>query len=92
MARDLRPFFDPHSVAVVGASDDPAKWGNWLGRGALKGEHRRPVYLVNRNGGTVLDRPAYRSLAELPAAPELVVVSVPPAASSVITSPASSTT
>jgi acyl-CoA synthetase (NDP forming) len=80
MARDLRPLFDPHSVAVVGASDDPAKWGNWLGRGALKGEHRRPVYLVNRNGGTVLDRPAYRSLAELPAAPELVVVSVPPAA------------
>ncbi len=56
MARDLRPLFDPHSVAVVGASDDPAKWGNWLGRGALKGEHRRPVYLVNRNGGTVLDR------------------------------------
>jgi acetate---CoA ligase (ADP-forming) len=80
MARDLRPFFDPRSVAVVGASDDPAKWGNWLGRGALRGEHRRPVYLVNRNGGTVLDRPAYRSIAELPAAPELVVVSVPPAA------------
>ena len=80
MARDLRPLFDPRSVAIVGASDDPAKWGNWLGRGALRGEHRRPVYLVNRNGGTVLDRPAYRSLAELPAAPELVVVAVPAAA------------
>jgi acetate---CoA ligase (ADP-forming) len=80
MARDLRPLFDPRSVAVVGASDDPAKWGNWLGRGALKGEHRRPVYLVNRNGGNVLGRSAYRSLSELPDAPELVVVSVPAAA------------
>jgi len=80
MARDLRPLFDPRSVAVVGASDDPAKWGNWLGRGALKGEHRRPVYLVNRNGGSVLGRNAYRSLSELPDAPELVVVSVPAAA------------
>ncbi len=80
MARDLRPLFDPRSVAVVGASDDPAKWGNWLGRGALKGEHRRPVYLVNRKGGTVLGRGAYRSLSELPGAPELVVVSVPAAA------------
>jgi acetate---CoA ligase (ADP-forming) len=80
MARDLRPLFDPRSVAVVGASDDPAKWGNWLGRGALRGEHRRPVYLVNRKGGTVLGRSAYRSLAELPDAPELVVVSVPAAA------------
>jgi acetate---CoA ligase (ADP-forming) len=80
MARDLRPLFDPRSVAIVGASDDPAKWGNWLGRGALKGEHRRPVYLINRNGGTVLGRSAYTSLGELPAAPELVVVAVPPAA------------
>src|SRR6185437_1811591 len=76
MARDLRPLFDPRSVAVVGASDDPAKWGNWLGRGALRGEHRRPVYLVNRNGGNVLGRSAYRSLGDLPDAHELVVVSV----------------
>ena len=80
MARDLRPLFDPRSVAIVGASDDPAKWGNWLGRGALRGEHRRPVYLVNRNGGTVLGRTAHRSLADLPGAPELVVVAVPAAA------------
>src|SRR5437588_6742124 len=80
MPRDLRALFDPSSVAVVGASDDPAKWGNWLGRGALRGEHRRPVYLVNRNGGKVLGRTAYRALGDLPAAPELVVVAVPAAA------------
>jgi acyl-CoA synthetase (NDP forming) len=77
MPRDLTPLFDPRSVAIVGASNDPAKWGNWLARGALKGEHRRPVYLVNRNGGEVLGRPAYASLADLPDAPDLVVVSVP---------------
>ncbi len=80
MARDLEPLFAPRSVAIVGASDDPAKWGNWLGKGALRGEHLRPVYLVNRNGGTVLERPAYASLHELPDAPELVVISVPAAA------------
>ncbi|MGN6379632.1 MAG: acetate--CoA ligase family protein, partial [Gaiellales bacterium] len=77
MARDLTPLFDPRSVAILGASNDPAKWGNWLARGALRGERRRPVYLVNRNGGEVLGRPAYRSLTELPGAPDLVVVSVP---------------
>jgi len=80
MARDLEPLFAPRSVAIVGASDDPAKWGNWLGRGALRGEHRRAVYLVNRNGGTILDRPAYASLRDLPDTPELVVISVPAAA------------
>jgi acyl-CoA synthetase (NDP forming) len=80
MARDLESLFAPRSVAIVGASDDPAKWGNWLGRGALRGEHRRPVYMVNRNGGTILDRPAYTSLRDLPDAPELVVIAVPAAA------------
>jgi acetate---CoA ligase (ADP-forming) len=75
--RDLRPLFDPRSVAIVGASNDPAKWGNRLALGALRGEERRPVYLVNRRGGEVLGRPAYPSVADLPEPPELVVLSVP---------------
>ena len=62
MPRDLRPLFDPASVAILGASDDPAKWGNWLARGALRGADRRPVYLVNRNGGEVLGERAYTSV------------------------------
>ena len=79
MRRDLTPLFDPGSVAIAGASNDPAKWGNWLARGALRGEHRRPVYLVNRSGAEVLGRASYRSLLDLPDAPELVVVAVPAA-------------
>src|SRR4051812_5630813 len=79
MPRDLRPLFDPASVAILGASDDPAKWGNWLARGALRGSHRRPVYLVNRNGGEVLGTRAYTSVRELPESPELVVIAVPAA-------------
>jgi acetate---CoA ligase (ADP-forming) len=75
--RDLRPLFEPRSVAVVGASNDPAKWGQWLARGALRGEHRRSVYLVNRRGGEILGRSAYTSLEELPGTPELVVLAVP---------------
>jgi acetate---CoA ligase (ADP-forming) len=78
--RDLRPLFAPASVAVVGASDDPAKWGNWLARGAIRAEHRRAVHLVNRRGGEIVGRVAHRSLADLPEAPELVVIAVPPAA------------
>ena len=79
MPRDLRPLFDPTSVAILGASDDPAKWGNWLARGALRGAGRRPVYLVNRNGGEVLGTRAYPAVTELPESPELVVIAVPAA-------------
>ncbi len=77
MTRDLRPLFDPRSVAILGASNDPAKWGHWLARGALEGEDRRTVYLVNRKGHDVLGHRTYRSLTELPEPPELVVVTVP---------------
>jgi acetate---CoA ligase (ADP-forming) len=80
MRRDLRALFEPESVAVVGASDDPEKWGNWLARGALRGASRRAVHLVNRRGGEVMGRPAHPSLASLPEAPELAVLAVPPAA------------
>ncbi|MFD4637411.1 acetate--CoA ligase family protein [Lentzea sp. NPDC058436] len=72
-------FSDPASVAVVGASDDPAKWGHWLARGALIGHDRRAVHLVNRGGKAVLGRPTVRSLSELDEAPELVVLAVPAA-------------
>ena len=75
--RDLGALFDPRSVAVVGASNDPAKWGQWVARSALLGAHRRSVFLINRAGGTVLGQAAYRSLEELPEPPELVVLAIP---------------
>ncbi len=77
MSRDLRALFNPRSVAILGASNDPAKWGNRLALGALRGEGSRAVYLVNRNGGEILERQAYPTLADLPETPELVVLSVP---------------
>ena len=80
MARDLTALFEPDGVAIVGASDDPVKWGNWLARGALRGERRRAVYLVNSRAAEVMGRPAYRSLGELPGAPALAVLAVPPGA------------
>ncbi len=79
MTRDLRPLFAPESVAVVGASADPRKWGNWLASRALRGEHRRAVHLVNRRGGEILERRAHRSLLELDDGVELVLVTVPEA-------------
>lgn len=74
---DLRVFSDPSSVAVVGASEDAAKWGYWLASGALSGAHRRTVHLVNRRVSSVLGRPCAASVSELPDAPELVALCVP---------------
>src|SRR6185437_12944722 len=75
--RPIAALFDPASVAVVGASDDTRKWGNWLAQGALRGEAHRPAYLVNHRAGEILGRPAYATLHDLPETPELVVIAVP---------------
>ena len=77
----LTALFDPRSVAVVGASSDPAKWGHILSRRALESGSSRPVALVNRSGTEVLGRSTYRTLAEaregLGQPADLVVVCVP---------------
>ncbi|WP_157252101.1 acetate--CoA ligase family protein [Nonomuraea typhae] len=75
----MRVFSDPASVAVVGASADPAKWGYWLARGALRGAHRRKVHLVSRSGALVEGVRAVPSLGALPEAPELAVLCTPAA-------------
>ena len=77
-ASSLDPFRNPASVAVVGASDDHAKWGYWLANGALRGAGRRQVFLVNGAAATVQGEPAYASISALPATPELLVLCIPP--------------
>ncbi|MER6263799.1 acetate--CoA ligase family protein [Streptomyces sp900105245] len=79
MGRDLSALFDPVSVAVVGASDDPAKYGHAIAVQALRADGRRPVHLVNRRAGTVLGRTAAPSLSALGEPVDLAVVSVPAA-------------
>ncbi|WP_043844052.1 acetate--CoA ligase family protein [Amycolatopsis taiwanensis] len=70
-------FTDPSSVAVVGATEDHAKWGYWLATGALAGADRRKVWLVNRRARQVLGHPCYPAVSDLPGTPALVVLCVP---------------
>ena len=79
MIRDLGALFDPASIAVVGASTDPAKWGNAVALQALRGSHRHRVQLVNRSGGEILGRPTVASVGELEAPVDLAVIAVPEA-------------
>ena len=75
--RDLSALFDPVSVAVVGATDNTAKWGNWLALGALRGP--RPVYLINARAETVLGETAYASTLDVPGPVGLAAIAVPAA-------------
>ena len=76
-ARDLTAFFDPRSICVVGATDDTAKWGHGIAQAAIRSRADRAVHLVNRSRDTVLGRPAYPSVTDVPGPVDLVVVCVP---------------
>jgi acetate---CoA ligase (ADP-forming) len=77
LTRNLEALFAPRSIAVAGASTDPASWGYWLAQAALEGVDRRPVHLVNPRGGELFGRPLHASLRELSGEADLVVVAVP---------------
>lgn len=73
----LRELFAPNAVAIVGASDDVRKYGNWISVQALKGEI--PVHLVNRSRASVLDRPTVPSVRAIGERVDLAVIAVPAA-------------
>lgn len=61
------------SIAIVGASDNPARASYFVAT-YLLGSAPYDVYFVNPRADTILGRPAYASLADLPVAPDLVDV------------------
>lgn len=76
----LEPFFDPQSVAVIGASTDPDKLGysvldNLINGGYLRED--RPVYPINPNAEEVLGLKAFPSVLEVPGAIDLAVIVIP---------------
>ena len=64
------------SIAVVGAGDDPAKWGGRIYRN-LKAKGFR-VLAVNPGRAVVDGDPCYPSVTDLPEDPTIVDIVVPP--------------
>ncbi len=64
------------TVAVVGATDDPSKYGSVIYRDLKRKGFR--VFAVNPNRKTVDGEPAYPSLEALPDKPTIVNIVVPP--------------
>ena len=76
MAEDLEALFRPRSVAIVGASNQPQKWGHIVMKNVLEGGFEGPVFPVNPKGGEVLGRAAYTSVRDIPEQVDLAFVGV----------------
>ncbi len=72
----LSVFFDPKSVAVVGASSDPKKPGNTALRHMISMGYKGKLYPVNPREKNILGLPCYKSVSDIPEPVELCVLMV----------------
>ena len=77
VAASLQRFFDPETVAVVGASPRRGTIGGELFRNVLRADFTGSVYPVNRNADPVAGVHGYSSVGEIDDDVELAVVCVP---------------
>ena len=73
----LGSCFYPESIAFVGASAVPGKWGHMLPTNTLSRNYKGQVYLVNPKGGKILGRDVFPSITDIPGDIDLAVVTIP---------------
>ncbi|WP_122817750.1 bifunctional acetate--CoA ligase family protein/GNAT family N-acetyltransferase [Nocardioides pantholopis] len=76
-AASIHKFFNPRSVAVIGASRRQETIGQALVRNLVTGDFTGRVYAVNPNSSAVSGLPAYSSVSEIPDEVDLAIVAVP---------------
>lgn len=78
MIKDIASLLDEPqtTVAVVGATDNPSKYGHVIYRDLKRKGYQ--VFAVNPRRATVDSDPAYKDLRSLPEKPTIVNVVVPP--------------
>ncbi len=80
MGKHLEKFFEPKSVAVIGASATARKPGNDVIRNILANGYAGNLYLVNPKGGEIMGMKAYPSIPDLPEGIDLAIVILPASA------------
>ena len=79
-ALDLDPLFHPKSIAVVGASQSPAKIGATMLLSILGGQFKGKVYPINPRAKEILGIRAYGDLTQVPEDIDLAIICVAGAA------------
>ncbi|MEW6046794.1 MAG: acetate--CoA ligase alpha subunit [Bacillota bacterium] len=73
---NLQRLYRPRSVAVVGASANPAKLGHQVLRNIIESGYPGEVYAINPKESRILGRPCFPSIDEAPPV-DLAVIVVP---------------
>jgi acyl-CoA synthetase (NDP forming) len=70
-------LFNPRSIAVVGASDNPGKLGSHVMRSLTEGQYPGGIFPVNPGKGEILGIKTYPSLLYIPEEVDLSIIVLP---------------
>lgn len=73
----LNVFFNPKSVALIGATDRPGSVGLGICKNLLEGREKRRIFFVNPNEKRILGKETYPSVNSIKEKVDLVIVAVP---------------
>ena len=73
----LEKFFNPESVAIVGASHKQGKVGHEILTSMIKGGYQGRIFPVNPNADKIEGLKCYPDLASIDKVPDLVIIIVP---------------
>ena len=73
----LEKFFDPRSIAVIGASATPGKPGNVVIRNIVANGFKGKLHLVNPRGGKIEGLDVHKSIDDLPRGIDQAIVTLP---------------
>ncbi|UHL65439.1 acetate--CoA ligase family protein [Paralcaligenes sp. KSB-10] len=68
--------FCPHSVAIVGASNDPARISGRSLHYLIRSRYAGAIFPINNRSDVVQGLPAYKSLFDLPQVPDMALICV----------------
>lgn len=71
------PFFQPSSMAVIGASRTPGKGGNIILRNLQKAGFKGALYPINPTCKEILGLPAYARVRDVPGPVDLAMIVIP---------------
>jgi acyl-CoA synthetase (NDP forming) len=74
----LKLIFEPRSIAFLGATSNPMKWGFRIFANIVYGGYQGRLYPINPTKEEILGKKVYKSVSELPEVPDVAVIAVPP--------------
>ena len=76
-AEEMKSLFQPRTIAVFGASSNPAKVGYRVVENLLKGGYQGTVHPINPRGGEILGYPVSQSLGDIGDDIDIAVMAIP---------------